>query len=130
MPVTRRRFTQMDSPEERATVQADLDAWGYERALVKDELANSVWIRYGKDLIFWISRTDQDNDGLFHICIRPGARGALNSRRVFTCVDIVGELLGFDGLMALTKERVKSDYLNRLGWTECEDGYYRDLGDD
>ncbi len=125
-----RRFREVMEDSELEKIPPDLAAWGYHRKLVEHELGYSHWVRYGQDLIFWLSRIGLTPNGNFHICARPGREFQPSSRRVFTCVEITAEYLGFERLFALTQVAQLGDYLERLGWSRYELGYTKALGDE
>lgn len=120
------RWTQLktDGAVERAAF--DLDRWGY-RSLAPDEKDLSVWYRYGDDAIVFFNWNPEMVAGelMLHLCIRPGARSSAHVRSFMQTVYVLAQL---HGAYRLRGEDLGSRrYLERLGWTEDERGWYRCL---
>lgn len=124
-----RRFREISLDEELEKIPPDLASWGYYRELVEHELGYSHWVRYGQDLIFWLTRIKLSQHATFHICSRPEVRSRI-SRRVITGSEVIAELLGFERLFALKPSTIVGGYLLRLGWCRYDLGFTKLLGDE
>jgi hypothetical protein len=108
-------------------IAPDLAAWGFPRALGEGELGASTWVRYGQDVIWWLTQVRDTLDANFHIVVRPEARGTIEEELFFAVVYATAEYLGYERLCAVPSEPVVGNRLIRLGWSHNALGYYTKL---
>lgn len=119
--------------EDRWPVVHLLRAWGYPRELVEHELSESLWFRYGEDVLAWLHHDGELGYGhvLLHVCSAPASRGRIYARPFLHGMEVLAMVADGDVLVARRPlPEVVSDYLERLGWTANAAGWYKPLGGD
>lgn len=121
-----RRFREAVDPVAIRALAERARSWGYPREVGADELEGGYWYSYGDDVVLWYAWVEPVGKVMVvHLCLAPGSRGRVASRRALTGMEVLGEALGAESLVYVPGAGGGPEvaaYLGRLGWDRLDEG--------